>query len=200
MSQQNLAAPRRASAAEGPRVPGEPAVWIFFLTEMGIFAALFGVILWYRAHDPQMFQDGQALLSQPLGLLNTVVLIIGSVVVVLAIDAVGRDCHRQAARYLATAIGLGFCFVAVKAVEYASVIGHGGWIHTNAFWMVFFAITGAHLVHVLVGTATLGLMLRPTAGGLVGPRDRDLFVSATCYWHLVDMVWLVLFPLFYLVN
>jgi nitric oxide reductase NorE protein len=77
---------------------------------------------------------------------------------------------------------------------------HGAWIHTNVFWMLFFAVTGAHLIHVFVGTAVLGLIRPRTARGLLGARDNDLFVSATCYWHMVDLLWLVLFPLFYLVN
>lgn len=200
MTQQVATAPRREVKPSDPTTPGEPGVWIFILTEMAIFTALFGVILWYRAQDPQMFRDGQALLSQPLGLINTAVLIIGSVVVVLAIDAVNNDHYRQASRWLILAMTLGFGFMTIKGIEYLSVMGHGAWIHTNEYWMAFFAITGAHMVHVLVGTMTLGLMLRRTTAGLTGPRDRALFVSATCYWHLVDMLWLVLFPLFYLVN
>ena len=74
------------------------------------------------------------------------------------------------------------------------------WIHTNVFWLLFFVVTGAHLLHVLVGVTVLGLARRAVGNGLPGSRDRDLFLSAAYYWHLVDLLWLVLFPLFYLVN
>jgi nitric oxide reductase NorE protein len=200
MTQQVLTPSAKRAHAADKRAPGEAGVWVFILTEMVIFTALFGVILWYRAHNPKVFAEGQALLNQPLGLINTVVLIVGSVVVVLAIDAAQHDHYRQASRYLALAMCCGLCFVVIKGTEYLTVMQHGAWIHTNAYWMVFFVITGAHMVHVLVGTATLGLIRPRTSAGLVGPRDRDLFVSATCYWHMVDLLWLILFPLFYLVN
>ncbi|MCX2930700.1 cytochrome c oxidase subunit 3 [Mycobacterium sp. CVI_P3] len=200
MTQQAIRTRPAAPVHPAGRVPGEPGVWVFILTEMAIFTALFGVIVWNRAHQPEMFAAGSRVLSQPLGLVNTVVLIVGSVLVVLAIDAMHADRFRQASRYLGGAMATGLFFMAVKAVEYHSVIDHGMWIHTNAFWMIFFAVTGAHLLHVLVGTTTLGLMRARTASGLTGPRDRELFISATCYWHMVDLLWLVLFPLFYLVN
>ncbi|MGE2713054.1 cytochrome c oxidase subunit 3 [Mycolicibacterium litorale] len=200
MTQQVLASPTEAIGKPDRRAPGEAGVWIFILTEMAIFTALFGVILWNRAESPETFAAGQALLNQPLGLINTVALIVGSVVVVLAIDAALRDRYLQASRYLVAAMLSGFAFMAIKAIEYVSVLNHGGWIHTDVFWMLYFVVTGAHLLHVVVGTATLGLMRRRTVAGLTGPRDRDLFVSATCYWHMVDLLWLILFPLFYLVN
>ncbi len=194
------AAPSVAPSRPVNRVPGEAGVWVFILAEMAIFTALFGVIVWNRAHNPAMFAEGQSLLNQPLGLVNTVVLIVGSVLVVLAIDEAHRDRYRQASQRLVAAIGCGFVFVAIKVVEYGLATGHGVWIHTNVFWMLFFVVTGAHLVHVLVGTSVLGLIRPRTLAGLTGARDRELFLSAACYWHMVDLLWLVLFPLFYLVN
>lgn len=200
MTQQALRTAPVSPAWRAPQIPGEAGVWVFILTEMAIFTTLFGVIVWNRAHQPEMFAAGSKVLSQPLGLTNTVVLILGSVLVVLAIDAMRADRLQQASTYLGAAMATGAFFVTVKAVEYASVIDHGMWIHTNVFWMIFFVVTGAHLLHVLVGTAALGLMRARTRSGLTGPHDRELFVSATCYWHMVDLLWLVLFPLFYLVN
>lgn len=182
------------------RVPGEAGVWVFILTEMAIFTALFGVIVWNRAQDPEMFAQGQSMLNQPLGLTNTVVLIAGSVLVVLAIAAAQCDRYRQAAQYLAAGMACGAVFVVIKGAEYALAMHHGMWIHTNVFWMLFFVVTGAHLLHVLVGATALGLVRPRASAGLTGVRDRELFTSATCYWHMVDLLWLVLFPLFYLVN
>lgn len=181
-------------------VPGEPGVWVALIAEMATFTALFGVIVWSRASNPRIFSEGQAVLSQPLGLFNTIVLIVGSVLVVNAITAVQTGQQQQASRSLGAAMLCGAVFAGVKALEYHHVVQHGAFIHTNAYWMLFFAVTGAHLLHVFVGVSVLGLIRRRVKLGLPGPRDRDLFMSATCYWHMVDLLWLVLFPLFYLVN
>jgi nitric oxide reductase NorE protein len=182
------------------QIPGEPGVWVFLLCEMAVFTALFGVIAFNGIAHRQTFADAQQLLNKPLGLINTCVLIVGSVLVVSAIGATQRRNHHHAARLMAVAMACGGAFAAIKGTEYAMVMHHGMWIHTNVFWMLFFAVTGAHLVHVMVGVVVLGLGRRRVTVGLPGPRDHDLFVSATCYWHLVDLLWLVLFPLFYLVN
>ena len=200
MTQQRVAQPAVGSRRQPNSVPGETGVWVFILTEMSIFTTLFGVIVWNRAHNPDMFAQGQSNLNQPLGLTNTVVLIAGSVLVVLAIAAAQSDRYRQAAQYLAAAMACGALFVLIKGTEYALAVNHGMWIHTNVFWMLFFVVTGAHLLHVLVGATALGLIRPRVSSGLTGVRDRELFTSATCYWHMVDLLWLVLFPLFYLVN
>jgi nitric oxide reductase NorE protein len=199
-AQSTQTAPTVAPQRSAPRVPGEPGVWVFILVEMAIFTALFGVIVWSRASNSRIFAEGQAVLSQPLGLFNTIVLIAGSVLVVNAITAVQRGQTQQASRSLGAAMACGAVFAAVKAVEYHHVVHHGAFIHTNAYWMFFFAVTGAHLLHVFVGVSVLGLIRRRVRLGLPGRRDRELFMSATCYWHMVDLLWLVLFPLFYLVN
>lgn len=199
-AQSTQTAPTVAPQRSAPRVPGEPGVWVFILVEMAIFTALFGVIVWSRASNSRIFAEGQAVLSQPLGLFNTIVLIAGSVLVVNAITAVQTGQTQQASRSLGAAMACGAVFAAVKAVEYHRVVHHGAFIHTNAYWMFFFTVTGAHLLHVFVGVSVLGLIRRRVRLGLPGRRDRELFMSATCYWHMVDLLWLVLFPLFYLVN
>ena len=135
-----------------------------------------------------------------MGLINTCVLIGGSVLVMRAIANVQEGRNSKAARLLTAAMVCGATFAVIKAIEYASVLHHGMWIHTDVFWLLFFVVTGAHLLHVLVGVTVLGLVRRAVVNGLPGSRDRDLFLSAACYWHLVDLLWLVLFPLFYLVN
>jgi len=193
-------APLTRATSQRSTVPGEPGVWVALIAEMITFSALFGVIVWSRASNPRIFGEGQTLLSQPLGLFNTLVLIAGSVLVVNAITAVQNGEQRQASRSLGAAMLCGAAFAGVKAFEYHHVVQHGAFIHTNTYWMLFFAVTGAHRLHVFVGVSVLGLVRRRVKLGLPGPRDRDLFMSATCYWHMVDLLWLVLFPLFYLVN
>jgi nitric oxide reductase NorE protein len=128
------------------------------------------------------------------------VLLGGSILVVLATRAVAEARHGAASRLLAGAAACGLTFAAVKAVEYSTLLSDGTSLHSNDFSMLFFAVTGAHLLHVLVGTGALALLRRRVALGLPGPRDHALFESGACYWHMVDLLWLILFPLFYLVN
>lgn len=199
-----MTTPTRALAGRedehGEQAPVEPGVWVFIVCEMVVFAFLFVVIVWNRGHNPDLFATSQRLLSQPLGLTNTVVLIGGSVVVVLALAAASQAQYSRASQFLVAAAACGMVFVAVKAIEYGLVLAHGMSFHSNVFWMLFFAITGAHLLHVLIGATLLVLVRRRVASGLPGPRDEAWLVSATFYWHLVDLLWLALFPLFYLVN
>ncbi|WP_158083767.1 cytochrome c oxidase subunit 3 [Mycobacterium sp. AT1] len=191
----------RSATSRTDRIPGEPGVWVFLICEMVVFTALFGVIAFNASHNRMAFAVAQQVLNTPLGLINTCVLIGGSVLVMLAIAEVQQQQrHSKAARLMAVAMACGVTFAVIKGIEYASVLQHGMWIHTNVFWLLFFAVTGAHLLHVFVGVTVLGLARRAVAKGLPGSRDRDLFLSAACYWHLVDLLWLVIFPLFYLVN
>ncbi|BBU21262.1 cytochrome c oxidase subunit 3 [Mycobacterium xenopi] len=183
-----------------PRIPGEPDAWVFIIGEMIIFTALFGLIGYNRGKNPGLFAAGQRELAQGLGLTNTIVLLTGSILVVLATQAVADRRFDTASPLIASVIGCGLTFASVKAIEYWSLFHDGITIHTNRFWMLFFVITGAHLVHVAVASAGLVLLRSRVRLGLPGPREPALFESGACYWHMVDLIWLILFPLFYLVN
>jgi nitric oxide reductase NorE protein len=149
------------------QIPGEPGVWVFLICEMVVFTALFGVIAFNGSVNRQIFADAQHALITPLGMINTCVLIGGSVVVMLAIADVQAGRHSKAARLMAAAMACGVVFAVIKGIEYATVIHHGMWIHTNVFWLLFFVVTGAHLLHVLVGVTVLGLARRA-----MNPRTR----------------------------
>jgi nitric oxide reductase NorE protein len=190
----------RSAVSRADRIPGEPGVWVLLICEMTVFTALFAVIAFNASHNRAIFASAQQVLNPPLGLINTCVLIGGSVLVMRAIAHVQAGRYTKAARLMTAAMTCGATFAVIKGIEYASVLHQGMWIHTNVFWLLFFVVTGAHLLHVLVGVTVLGLARRAAGNGLPGSRDRDLFLSAACYWHLVDLLWLVLFPLFYLVN
>lgn len=203
MTGQGYAMTRRSvgwNDASPQRIPGDPGVWVFIIGDMAIFTALFGVILFHRADDPRLFATSQRALNQGLGLTNTVVLLCGSILVVLAARAVAEARHAAASRLLRGAIACGLAFTTIKLAEYGMTLHDGSSMHTSDFYMLFFAITGAHLLHVLVGVGGLMLLRRRVALGLPGPRDHALFDSGACYWHMVDLLWLILFPLFYLVN
>lgn len=191
-----------ATARTGPErsahFPGEPALWVFLLGDMILFSTLFGVIGYYRNHDSSTFAASQALLSLPQGALNTVLLLTGSLVAALGVHAARGSSDRWARRYLLLGISTGVGFGVVKWFEYSAKFGAGITPTTNNFFTCYFVFTGLHLFHVVIGTGVLALMwLRVRSPDRLGD-SLPFLEGGACYWHLVDLLWIVLFALLYL--
>lgn len=179
-----------------PHIPGEPGLWIFLFGDMIVFAAFFAVIAHYRAAEQGMFTTAQSQLSLKLGALNTVLLLGGSLLVVLGVEK-ARTGSTQAVRYYVAAACCGLGFIGVKCVEYHEVISHGLSPMTNNFFMVYFVFTGIHLVHTAVATAMLGALAYVSRRATANANIR-LLEGGSCFWHLIDLLWIGLFSLLYL--
>jgi nitric oxide reductase NorE protein len=181
-------------------VPGEAGIWIFILGDMAVFAVLFGTFLVYRNKDVALFDSSQLHLNTTFGLINTLLLLVSSMLVVLAVSAVRRGTPRPAPVLIAGAIGCGVAFSVLKVVEYVGKIDAGITPQTNTFYMFYFLLTGLHWFHLLLGLAVLTYLLvsarrqHHTAGQL------GWFEGGGCFWHMVDLLWIALFPLIYLLN
>ncbi|MCH9731183.1 MAG: cytochrome c oxidase subunit 3 [Actinomycetia bacterium] len=191
-----------ATARTGPdraaHVPGEPGLWTFLLGDMMLFAMMFATIGYYRSTDFDTFAESQATLTRALGVLNTVLLLSGSLFVALGVQAARRSSERSARRYLLLGLSTGVGFCVVKWFEYSAKIGVGITPTTNNFFTCYFVFTALHLVHVVVGMGIVILMAHRTSN-----RDRlydslGFIEGGACYWHLVDLLWVVLFALLYL--
>ena len=138
-----------------------------------------------------------------MGALNTLFLLTSSYFVALATQALRKpDGLGRARRALRRAIVFGLAFVVVKLYEYAHAFDAGYDVLTNEFFMFYFTLTGIHLMHVLVGLSVLtalGLQIRNKMAG-DGELGTSLVGFATNFWHMVDIVWIVLFPLLYLLR
>ena len=187
----------RPLAQSGGRVPGEPGVWILVFGDLGVFAIFFATFAYYRALEPALFHTAQMALNQGLGLLNTLLLLTSSLCVVKAVEAARRQDILAGPRWALAGMLLGLGFVFVKAVEYGEKISAGLYPTTNNFFMLYFAFTGIHLVHVLVGLAVLAF-LRSRVSRLVAPEQINVVESCAIFWHLVDILWVVLFALLYM--
>ena len=182
-------------------VPGEVGIWIFVLSDMLLeFSTIFGYFLYARAKDPSLFAQGRASLSQQLGLINTLILLTSSMCVVVGVQGLREGDRSRAARMFSWTRCLGLAFVAVKILEYGAKFHAGLTPVTNAFYMYYFVATGLHLFHVLIGL----IVLTWVVNGARRPQPhshelRSAEVAAT-FWHMVDLVWIVLFPLLYLVS
>lgn len=191
---QSTAPPAHARARH---VRGEPELWIFILGDLTVFGLFFGVWGWNQAIHPDLFTWGQAHLSRGFGLVNTILLITSSAVVAGALELARRDQGLQASRAYLLAAALGSAFVVTKALEYREHARAQTYGLSNDFFMYYFVFTGIHLVHVIVGL--MGLMfarwrcqrLRP------GATDVGFLEGVGVYWHMVDLLWIVLFYLIY---
>ena len=181
-------------------VPGEPGIWIFILGDMAVFAVLFGTFLVYRSKDVDLFDSSQLHLNTTFGLINTLLLLVSSMLVVLAVSAVRSGTPRPAPLLIAGAIACGLAFSVLKIVEYVGKIDAGITPQTNSFYMFYFLLTGLHWFHLLLGLAVLTYLLVSARRKRHDARQLAWFEGGGCFWHMVDLLWIVLFPLIYLLN
>ena len=185
------------------RLPGEPGIWVFAILDMLIFAEMFGIYGWYRADHYEAFQTAQDSVIPLFGLAYTVILLASSWFVVMAVSAARKGQLALAGKLVQVGLALGASFAAIKLVEYGMKVAQGITPVTNDFFMFFFVMTFVHLLHASVGLGVLVYMRRRIQALPIGSENlhsKDMRVIEVCaiYWHMVDLLWIVLFALFYL--
>ena len=146
----------------------------------------------------EVFAHARAKLDLWVGIVNTLLLLTGSWLVALGVDLYRTRPGSAASRYFSLAILCGVAFVANKSLEWGTKISAGITPATDHFFMYFFVFTGIHLLHVLVGIGVLFLLRGVSRSPVVSARDIRTIESGATFWHLVDLLWIVLFALFYL--
>ncbi len=189
-----------SSPAQGRRLPGDLAIWFFILAEMLAFAVFFSAYAFARASHVEEFNLYQQTLDRNLGALNTVLLITGSWFVVLAVQAAHQDKRPAIARYLLLGWLCGAGFLIVKVIEYAAKFGAGISMSTNTFYMFYISLTFFHFMHVILGMVILTVLWVQARKGVYGSHDAHGLESGAAYWHMVDLLWIVLFPLVYVMR
>jgi cytochrome c oxidase subunit 3 len=147
-----------------------------------------------------MFHAEHEKLNRVLGAVNTVVLITSSLTVALGIDAVKRGKDRALQGYFTATILLAGVFLAVKYVEYSEKFHHGLFPGTNIFFSLYYVMTGIHGIHVVAGMAVMAYIVAAARRGRFSAAYYTPVEMAGLYWHFVDLVWIYLFPLLYLVG
>lgn len=168
--------------------------------DMTVFAVLFGAYLQQRGHEPNLFAHAQDALSRDVGAANTVILLSSSLLVVHATRAADGSLNRHAPRLLVGAMMLGLAFVGLKAWEYTDLVASGITPHTNDFFMYYFALTGLHLAHLAVGLVVLTALLMLSRRKHLTTSQFAFVEGGACFWHMVDLLWLIIFPLVFLVR
>ena len=190
-----------AVAAEdaGRRIPGEEGLWVFILGDMAIFALFFGTILVTRGEDPSMFAASQHELHPWLGIINTALLLTGSLFVIRGLRRLG-DGSPVATRFFGLTLLTALGFAVIKAVEYTMLVDEGFTGASNDFFMYYFVFTGIHLAHLVIGAIIVLFLIRTARRPQVSESQLKFAECGGIYWHMVDLLWLVLFPLLYLIR
>jgi cytochrome c oxidase subunit 3 len=192
-----------AHVAESPEQGLETAklgIWAFLATEVLLFGGLFTTYIVYRLKYPELFYSEHLKLSRPLGMVNTLVLITSSLTMALGIAAIKRGKQVAARIYIALTILMACGFLGVKYVEWSEDFAHGLYPGTNLFFSLYFMMTGLHGIHVIAGIVALSCILVMAFRGKFSEDYSTPVEISGLYWHFVDLVWIYLFPLLYLVG
>jgi heme/copper-type cytochrome/quinol oxidase subunit 3 len=174
-------------------------IWLFLASEVMLFGSLFSAYALLRT-GAASWPDQSTIVSVPLATMNTVVLISSSVTMVMAWTSLSAGRLDRYRLYMAVTIALGAAFLVIKAIEYGDKFSHGLVPATSNFLGLYFTMTGLHAVHVVAGLIINAYLLGP--GTRMWRSDAVRFTNrvevAGIYWHFVDVVWIFLFPVLYL--
>jgi cytochrome c oxidase subunit 3 len=226
MSAAEASAPQEAAQPGGP-LAGERApidghghhddegskigMWLFLFTELLLFGGLFLLFASYRSRYPAEFHHGSAELNTRIGVLNTFVLLTSSLTVALSIAAIQRGERALTMAMLSATLLLGAVFLVDKYIEWhGEILGHGIYPSSPAllgrppgqiiFFGLYFTMTGLHGLHVIAGLVALTILLWMVSVGRQSARRFAALENGGLYWHLVDIIWILLLPLFYLIG
>lgn len=180
-------------------MPGEPGIWFFISGDLLVFSLFFATILFYRGQNPGLFAESQAQLNQAYGLINTLLMLTSSWGVASAVRA-ARHGRAGAAYGFLLAFVCGAAFAVIKVLEYREKILAGITLNSNDFYMLFFMFTGIHFLHVLIGMGVLLYLWWTCRSRLAASTTMRNLESGASFWHVVDVLWIVLFALLYLVR
>ncbi|MBL1271037.1 MAG: nitric oxide reductase NorE protein [Marinobacter maritimus] len=178
------------------QLPGDIAAWIFIFAELAVFGIMFIGFAVARSLDPATFHAGREVLHPLIGLLNTAALITASYLVATSVHQLRhRRSGVQWRLWLAVAVS---CIYTVgKVYEYVNLYSQGYNLGTDTFFMFYFFLTFFHFMHVILGQVILIVLAVKVGNGDYDGSDMNGMESGASYWHMVDLVWLVLFPMIY---
>ena len=198
--------------------------WLFLYTELFLFGAFFLVYSVYRSAHLEDFKVAAENLNTTIGTMNTIILLTSSLTMVLSLEALKSGSKKLAKLFLMTTILLGLAFLVIKGFEWSAKFEHHLFLQTAKgiaagkgsplltpgeemlplgqvlFFGLYFIMTGTHALHIIIGGIWMGLVYYWISKGSINPENHDVLERCGLYWHLVDVIWIFLFPLYYLVH
>jgi len=187
-------------------------MWAFLATEVMFFGGLFMAYVVYRFSYPEGFIEGSHELNLLLGSINTVILLVSSFTMAMAVHSAQTDAKRKLVMFLILTILLGTVFLGIKGVEYYEKFAHhlvpgpnfefhgANGNHVQLFISLYFATTGLHAIHMIIGVGVLTYFLIKAIMGRYNSLNYDPVEMVGLYWHFVDIAWVFIFPLYYLIE
>lgn len=181
-------------------LPGDLAIWFFIFMELLVFGVFFMVYAVMRLQNMELFNQYQLTLHRGLGAANTVLLITSSYFVVRAVAAISNSDSRRCVQWLYAALAGGAGFLVLKSVEYVEIFSEGIRLTTNTFYMFYLSLTMFHFLHVILGMIILFAVAIKAKKGAYTAENHIGVETGSSYWHMVDLVWIILFPLVYIIR
>lgn len=184
-------------------------MWLFLYTEVILFSGLFILFAVTLAKFPQQFTEASDTLNVYAGTINTLLLLTSSLTISLAMSALQLNKIKRSITFCLVTIGLAVVFLTIKYFEWSAEISHGVYPGSEhlleasaglaAFFNLYFFTTGLHGLHILIGIVLIGVVACLIAKGRISSERPTILVNSALYWHLVDLVWIFVFPLYYLI-
>lgn len=185
-------------------------MWLFLFTELLLFGGLFLVYMVYRMMNHDAFLKASHELNITMGTINTIVLLVSSMTIAMSITAIQKGNKKHSMLLLGGTIALSLVFMVIKYFEWSAKISHGIFPGLEAYqalspgeslyFFLYFFMTGLHALHVIIGAILIGVVIYRTQQGKINAERYSLTENAGLYWHLVDLIWIFLFPLLYLIH
>ncbi len=189
---------------------GKLGMWLFLFSEMMLFGVLFLLYSVYRSRNSAGFHNAALQMNTGIGTLNTAILLTSSMFVALSLHALEEGRKQLAELFLVITIALGLSFLMIKSFEWLSHIHNGLYPGSPEllklgkgqimFFGLYYVMTGLHGIHVFIGILVLSFVLVLIHKGKIDKTNPGVLENAGLYWHLVDIIWIFLFPLFYLIT
>jgi len=185
-------------------------MWLFIFTELLLFGGLFLVYTVFRARYPQNFHEGSLELSVTIGTINTIALLISSMTVAMALSAIQKNNRKLSMILIGITLAMATLFLFNKYIEWGAKFEHGLYPGSPLmphlergdlmFFSLYFFMTGLHMLHILVGMTLLIICIFKIKNGSLHYKKYINLENGALYWHLVDLIWIFLFPLLYLIT
>ena len=185
---------------EPKRLPGDLAIWFFIFMELLVFGIFFIVYATMRLKNIEMFNQYQLTLNREFGAANTLLLITSSYFVVRAVHAIRLNNVSGCIHWLNAALVGGGAFLILKSMEYYEKFSEGVRLSTNTFYMFYLSLTMFHFLHVILGMIILFAIVIKAHRGAYCDQNHTGVETGASYWHMVDLVWIILFPLVYIIR